>query len=351
MPVVGAAVGAVMRALQGYGIDGADLARVAGVADSVLNDPGSRLESDTLDDFVAMAAEASGDEAFGLAVARQHAVVGYHLHYLLQASDTLASALERLLQYLRLVGDHLTVTVERAEGVYRLVYTCPEPARGRWLACDAFGGSLVLAARALALAPHLAPVAVELRRPRPAVTAEFDALFRCPIRYGMPRNVVVHSAATMRTPLPTANPRVLQSLEQVVADYVATLTDQTCASRLRRVLVLELRNGPPRRDLVARRLGLSVRTLSRRLAAEQTSYREVLHDVMMTLAREHLADGRKSVTEVAFILGFSDASAFSRAFRRWTRRAPSEFAREGPAPEAPGGVGGPLENAGRGARV
>lgn len=76
---------------------------------------------------------------------------------------------------------------------------------------------------------------------------------------------------------------------------------------------------------MAGRLKMSVRTLNRALAAEDTSYRRLLEQLRRELAVGHLADNRLSVTEVAFLLGFSDQSAFHRAFRRWTGRTPSAF--------------------------
>jgi AraC-like DNA-binding protein len=80
--------------------------------------------------------------------------------------------------------------------------------------------------------------------------------------------------------------------------------------------------------VLARRLGLSNRSLARALEREGTSYRAVLQEVRTTLSAEYLEGGKNSVTEVAFMLGFEDATAFSRAFRQWTTRSPAGFARE-----------------------
>jgi AraC-like DNA-binding protein len=73
---------------------------------------------------------------------------------------------------------------------------------------------------------------------------------------------------------------------------------------------------------------MSVRTLHRSLAAEGTTYRELLDQLRCDLATRHLADDRISIAEIAFLLGFSEISAFHRAFRRWTDRTPAEFRAE-----------------------
>src|SRR4030095_3577397 len=79
---------------------------------------------------------------------------------------------------------------------------------------------------------------------------------------------------------------------------------------------------------VAARLKVSVRTLHRSLADEGTSYRRLLDQLRLDLAERHLADDRMSVGEVAFLLGFSELSAFHRAFKRWTGRSPVTFRAE-----------------------
>jgi AraC-like DNA-binding protein len=72
---------------------------------------------------------------------------------------------------------------------------------------------------------------------------------------------------------------------------------------------------------------MSVRTLNRGLAAEGTTYREVLEQIRRELASRHLANAQSSIGEVAFLLGFSELSAFHRAFKRWTGQTPAEFRR------------------------
>jgi AraC-like DNA-binding protein len=73
---------------------------------------------------------------------------------------------------------------------------------------------------------------------------------------------------------------------------------------------------------------MSVRSLGRGLAAEGTSYRELLDQLRRETAARHLADDRVAIAEVAFLLGFADLSAFYRAFKRWTGRTPAEFRRD-----------------------
>jgi AraC-like DNA-binding protein len=97
------------------------------------------------------------------------------------------------------------------------------------------------------------------------------------------------------------------------------------SDRVRGIATLLLRDGEPSASTTASRMKMSVRTLNRALAAEGTSYRAILDQLRHELACRHLVDSRLSICEIAFLLGFSDMSAFYRAFKRWTGRTPAEF--------------------------
>ena len=87
-----------------------------------------------------------------------------------------------------------------------------------------------------------------------------------------------------------------------------------------------LPDGAPSKAAIARALGMSPRGLQRHLADEGTSFKDLLESARASLARSYLGEGRHSVTEIAFLLGFADTSAFSRAFKRWTGSSPRDFA-------------------------
>src|SRR5690606_4145779 len=113
--------------------------------------------------------------------------------------------------------------------------------------------------------------------------------------------------------------------DEVVARYLARIEREPGTSRLRSWLIDKLSAGEPSQQAAAKAMGMSLRNLQRRLAEDGTTYREVLSETRRELACSYLEEGRLSVTEIAFLLGFSDTSAFSRAFRRWTGEAPSTW--------------------------
>ena len=112
-----------------------------------------------------------------------------------------------------------------------------------------------------------------------------------------------------------------------VADYLArTGRIDSLAERVHALLVAHLPDGGPSEATIAQQLCMSPRNLQLQLAQDGTSYKELLNRARQNLARRYLEQGKYSIKEIAFLLGFSDAATFTRAFRRWTGQSPRKFA-------------------------
>ena len=326
--VIGTAARAVLRTLSLYDIDGRELAKAAGVPPEVFEDADARLPSATLSRFIAMAAAASGDDVFALKFAEHHREISQSLYFAMAASETLIDAWRRLMRFRRMVGDSLDLEqLASADDEVHIGFTVPEPDHdvARWIPTDVMAGTHVIGARAFTMSPDVAPLRMDLRRPRPRALQAFESLFRCPMRFGRDRSVIVWSTETAQRPLPLANPRIAMQSEGVVVDYLSRRQSSEVTDRVRRLVVAALPDGLPQRDVIARRLGLSSRNLARGLAAEGTTFRDLVNEVRYELARDYLASGA-TITEIAFLLGFSETSAFTRAFRRWTGETPTAYA-------------------------
>jgi AraC-like DNA-binding protein len=107
--------------------------------------------------------------------------------------------------------------------------------------------------------------------------------------------------------------------------YLARIEHERVSNRLRSWLADQLADGEPAEEAAAQALGMSLRSLQRRLQEEGTTYREILNGTRQEMARAYLEERRTSVTEIAFRLGFSDSNSFSRAFRRWTGQSPRAY--------------------------
>jgi AraC-like DNA-binding protein len=174
----------------------------------------------------------------------------------------------------------------------------------------------------------LDPVLVEFASPRPRSIADHRWFFRAPLQFGRPRNALVFMRAALDLPLRKAEPELREVLERRVRDVIARLPPMdSLAGRARFRLREALDHGRPTAASVGRQLGLSERSLHRRLRDEGTTLRRLLDGLRLDLAERYLREG-VSINETAFLLGYSEASAFQRAFRRWTGSTPAAYRRQ-----------------------
>lgn len=100
---------------------------------------------------------------------------------------------------------------------------------------------------------------------------------------------------------------------------------ESVVDRVKRLIVAELCGGEPTAEVIARKMRATPRTLQRWLTARGTSYREILDGLRRDLALRYVTEDRLAISEAAYLLGFSEASAFHRSFKRWTGRTPAQY--------------------------
>jgi AraC-like DNA-binding protein len=151
-------------------------------------------------------------------------------------------------------------------------------------------------------------------------------LFRCTIIYDAPSTVVTLARADMDLPQSSSDPPLIAHLERHADALDERLpVNPTFTSNVRRALTAGLANGDVGLEVVARSLGVSSRTAQRRLLAEATTHQRVLDELRRDLAVRYFDENSMGIQEVAFVLGFSDQSAFNHAFKRWTGTSPSAY--------------------------
>jgi AraC-like DNA-binding protein len=289
-----------------------------------------------------LAPRLAGDDAFGLHLAQRAPAGAFDvLDYVTRSAGTLGGAFDALARYQRLLHDAVRVSVEAAaeEVVVRHV-TDGHPAGICRHAAEAALGAWLLRARALA-GVALAPLEVAFQHARPADTTEHLRIFGGRVRFAAPRTALVLPSGCLSLPLRTADPALAAILARQADAMLARLPrTEGVIAEVRRAVV----DGVTGLEAVARRLATSPRSLQRALAAEGTSLARVADDVRREAAIAHVEAGRLGLAEIAFVLGFSEVSAFHRAFRRWTGRTPRDVTRRGgrssdrsPPPAARGG--------------
>jgi AraC-like DNA-binding protein len=179
----------------------------------------------------------------------------------------------------------------------------------------------------------LHPLRVELKR-SPAHREIYEAHYGCRVKFKAPRNAIVFRTADLDRPFIFYNAELLAMLDsQLEREIAARSAGQTVAARVKRIL-LQLHGGHcANLGEVAKELGMSTRTLRRRMTKEGTSFRQLLSDTRRELAKHYLLDPSLGVAETASLLGYEDPNSFFRAFREWEGTTPSEWrtAAAGPA--------------------
>jgi AraC-like DNA-binding protein len=163
----------------------------------------------------------------------------------------------------------------------------------------------------------------------PSYASQYSRAFTCPVYFGRPRNALVFSRSLLDQRLPHGD----QAVHTLLRRHAETLLDeraaQSLSARVRALLRCEDKLANITAVFVAKRLSMTVRTLRRALFSERTRLTDLLNEAQVRIAKKALSAQGVVIKEVAHELGFSDASAFHRAFKRWTGLTPTQFMRNG----------------------
>ena len=293
-----------------------------------LTDPDLRVPESSAEAAWRLAATLTGDHAVGLHLAEWLPRGALDLvEYAFRSSASLAAGLERLVRYSRVISDRVALRLDANDERLLLQVgdagsTPLHPGRAEF----ALAATLKLARDGTGR--EITPQVVAFAHPAPAEQSEHRRFFHVPVTFGAGATSMILSAQDAAQPLLGADDAlstiVRRRLDKSLADR-RQADMGGFAERVRRLMVEHLGQPTLTPHGVARALTVSRRTLSRRLAEEGTSFRDLLDDVRRESACALLHDGSRSVGDVAFFLQYSEPAAFHRAFRRWTGQTPREF--------------------------
>jgi AraC-like DNA-binding protein len=312
------------------------LLREAGLTPAELEDSHARIEVRKQLRFLALAADELRDDLLGFHLAQSFEPRELGLLYYVHASSaTLGEALSRVARYSSVAHEGLTMRCDRGGVKLEIAYVGVPRHVDRhqmeWLVTV-----LIRICRELTRT-SVCPVRVAFAHPRCAASQALEQTLAHAVEFGCDRDLLEFSAAASSLPLASANPYLNECLVRYWEDALAGRARRQHSMRaaVENVVLPLLPHGNARAGRVAEALGLSTRTLTRRLAAEGVTFAEVLDEMRAELALRYLADPTLSVSHIAWLLGFKEASAFTHAFRRWTGKTPSEQRAAGSTGGAP----------------
>lgn len=311
------------------GVDGSELTGQAGIAPGSLADPDGRLPLAQYARLVRLGQQATGDSGLSL---RFGAAVGMAdlsiLGLIMEASASMGEAFAQMQRYGRLAQASdpslpPRFVLERRDGRLFLVDQRPDPGAFPELTEEAFA-QLTCGPRRFLTRPHV--LAVHVSHGVPPHAALYEDVFACPVHFGAAVNGLELPDDIADWPIAGARRYVFGALrEKADRLLVQASAPTTVRARLEQAMRAVLHQGEPRADALAAQLGFSRSTLFRRLRDEGTSFALVLDQLRRDMAIDYLLASRVSAAEIAYLLGFSEPAAFSRAFQRWTGQTPGQY--------------------------
>ena len=312
----------VHRLVQRNGLDADDLFVECGLDPHKLDMPRARYPLERVRALWRLADERIQDPCWGLAGGEVWQQTDFHaLGCAFLASRTLEVALIRLGRYHRIVSQDLALAVTTDRDSLRISYA-PLAAGVDIRPLQDTCWSVILRMCRGAYGADLPLQEVQLTHGWE--DCAYEQVFGCPVHYAADRSSLSLSLEVVRQRLPTVNRELAAASDRILREFDLCLADTSMTGRVRRAVLDALPSGKPSAKEVAYGLALAPRTLQRKLQEEGTTFQEVADAVRKDLAQQYVRSGEYSLQEMTYLTGFANPPAFSRAYKIWTGRTPSE---------------------------
>jgi len=320
----------LLDAIRSAGADPEQFIRQVGLDNSVLLNTDGFLPCSVYARALEGAAGLTSDSCFGLHFGeRANPKRIGPLAYAVLNSPTIAAAFETAGRYLHVHNEAAQVNFSAETDLAYLRYTLANLDLEEPRQFNEYSMAVVLNTLRIMVGSHWAPREVHFVHKTPEQTAEHARIFKAPVVFNCADNALVMEREFCAQPVPAADPNLFKILRHYLDDVLsrAPREDELLAS-IRKTIAELMKDGSPEIGRVAKRLALSPRTLQRRLKDIGLEFKALVDDTRRRFAIEYLKDSENTLTEIAFLLGYSEVSAFSRAFKRWTGTTPLDYRRK-----------------------
>lgn len=314
---------AIIRAMRSAGVDADAVLAEIGMDRALLEGGHSRYSQGQVSQLWKSAIDLTGDPNFGFKVAAEVRPATFHVvGYSMSCSATLSRALHRFAFYCRLISDSATATLtETHDQVLLQFHFDTGGAPPIYQTIDTVVASILSYMRWIANEP-VTPIEVRLQHQPLAATDAHWQFFGCPVRFGQVQTSMVFRKTDLERRILSSDEELASLLDGAANRHLEKRMAGRFAVRVRDLMIAQLPHQTPSKAQTAHMLGMTERTLLRRLKDEGTTFADVLRHLREELAFQYLQRG-VCLSEVAYRLGFSDNGTFSRAFKQWTGRRPS----------------------------
>jgi len=310
-----------------YGMDPMPIFASAGVPLGAVSSPQQRVPLSKIYKLWELSKEASGDEAIGLKTGKYARPAHFYAFgYSWMASSTLLGGMQRLTRYQQLMSTaSIEVRLTETDDSYVLSSIFPDASKSPPKEGIDCGMTALLALCDIVAEKEIRPLRVELTCPATVHPDAYRDALRAPVQFNSEVGSIHFDKDTLNEPLPHGTPDIAKATDKIAEQYIEALDPHKVASQVRRLLIDLLPSGKVDQGMVSSQLHRSTSTLQRQLQAEGLSYRDVLESTQRGLAENYLRDRKYSHAQISYLLGFSEQSNFSRAFKRWTSLSPRQY--------------------------
>lgn len=314
----------VWKALQAHGLDTRAIFKQADLDPAKLGDGNARYRLSGMTKLWEIAVKETNDPCFGIEVGKLWTATTFHaLGFAWLASHTLKDALTRLVRYSRIVNNSIDARLAVHGTNLHLIMSAGEDERiVHYAARDAGMVAIIVMCRLLC-GENFSPREIQVTRKRSLCDENLERFVGAPIIYKCEKNITLFDLMRAEQRQPTGNSELAKVNEEIAIKYLRTLNRSSVVMRVKSKLIEMMPTGQVADDVVASELNLSLRTMQRKLGEEKTSFSSLYKKIRQDMASEYIKDSQMSMTEIAFLLGFSEQANFSRAYRRWYGTSPS----------------------------
>lgn len=315
----------IAKTFEKKGLDVGALFKECGFPEVIRINPSERISSLRFYQLFQRAIEISGNPYLGLECGKHISPVALHaLGYSLTASVTLRDFVERLARYYIVVSNNAVMEIK--ESKEHLVITMDIKVLDyTYQTHDCQAAFLVQFMRML-FRDEFNPSRICLLRDCPEQgDGPFTEYFRCPVEFASEKFQIYLPIEKCDTPLFGGNRGLAALNEKIVADYIIAHDQDDIVTRVNALIMDNISSGKMSKKLIAEQLHMTERTLHNRLIEKETTFQELLDNIRSKLAIGYLERKTLSIGEITFLLGFSDTSVFSKAFKRWFEITPTEY--------------------------
>jgi AraC-like DNA-binding protein len=308
------------------GIDINKLLSDIGLDSDILNSPDNKISLGKYHELFSRGSFLAADDLFGLHAGESFSIMSNILGYVMMNCPTTGEAFDKYIKYQKVTEDIKIFNIIRDKDklVVDVSINDDELDQDTNLIDYNLAG-FVSYCRGLT-GKEFHPIETRFRHGRPLDTSEYSRIFKSRLIFNSEKNSLVIWNKFMQIPIPHPNNELLLFFEKHIDEIFKRMArEETYTEKVRKMLVKNIKGEVPSIKDIAERLSLSVRSLQERLTHEGTTYSTVLNSLRKDIALEYLKDESISISEISFLLGFSEPSAFHRSFKKWTNATPNMF--------------------------